>query len=307
MPVTDPIVLEKGLKTAFFKAYDAANPITPLVATEAPSTNTDEKYGWLGTAPAMREWIDERQPAGLLDHSYTITNKKFEGSISVDEDDLEDDNYGQINIRVSDLGGRARRHPDTLLKSMITDGETDLCYDGQAFFDTDHSEGSSGTQSNDLTASVTSTASVTVAEAKTIFYAQLEALLSFVDDRGEPYMEEWELNSNNLITMISPDHMQGFEELFGANLTGGGDDNILKNRSRLVINPRLTDTTKIYTFYTGGVVKPFIWQRRRGIRARVQGVASDRGFDTGEFVFGVDYRANMGYGLWQMACLTTIS
>lgn len=304
--VVNPVVLEKGLKTTFFKAYDAGTPITSLVATEVPSGATEEKYGWLGTAPAMREWVDERQPAGLLDHDYTIKNKKYEASIAIDTDTLEDDQTGQINIRVQDLGARARRHPDVLLADLINNGETNLCYDGQAFFDTDHSEGSSGTQDNDLTYDVSDTSVVTTAEAKAVLWQALSAMQGFVDDRGQPFLEEWMIDASNLVCMVAP----GLQEPFGEALTSqliSNTTNTLQNKARLVVNARITSAVKVYLFYVGAPIKPFIFQRRRGMKTGMLGNSSETGFMRGKHIFGVDVRHNMGYGLWQYGVLTTLS
>ena len=168
--VVNPVVLEKGLKTTFFKAYSQAVPAWKDLATIVPSSASEEKYGWLGSAPAMQEWVDERVPKGLLSHDYTIVNKHWEASIAVDKDTLADDQTGQINVRVKDLAQRAKDHPYKLISDLIMAGDSasGLCYDGQQFFDTDHSEGSSGTQINQLTATTESALDITTAIAATL-------------------------------------------------------------------------------------------------------------------------------------------
>ena len=304
--VVDPVTLEKGLKTNFFKAYDAATAFHPMLATEVPSSADQEKYAWLGTAPTMREWVDERVPKGLLDHSYTLVNKHFEGSIGVDRDDLDDDQTNQINLRVTDMGARARRHPDSLLSTLIIDGESTLCYDGQFFFDTDHSEGDSGTQDNDLTATAADTANITQAEFKTAIGAAIKALMGFKDDRAEPFLEDWQLDNANLKLMVPPAMRQVAIETLTAELISN-TTNIYKNQAEILVNARLTSGVKCYLFYTGTPVKPFIFQNRQALQTGFLGNTAETGFMRRTYVFGADARYNVGYGLWQFAVLTTFS
>ena len=51
---------------------------------------------------------------------------------------------------MAELAERGRTHYASLLSTLIVNGATTVCYDGQYFFDTDHSEGASGTQSNKI-------------------------------------------------------------------------------------------------------------------------------------------------------------
>lgn len=303
----DPIVLEKALQSTFFKAYEAGTPFFPSMTTEVSSTARQEKYGWLGSAPTMREWVDERAPKKLLSHEFTIVNKHYEASIDIDSDDLEDDQTLQHQKRVAEMASRSRRHPDSLLSTLIVNGESTAGYDGQYFFDTDHSEQPGGnSQSNDLTQSVASTALITTAEAKTVFNKALGAMIGFLDDRGEPYMEDWEVNNSNFIVMTPTAHREPWEELLNSVLISN-TDNVYRNRARLIVNSRLTAGTKFYFFYTGSPIRPFIFQNRQVAKPGFLGMDSERGFMRKTLTFGVDARYNLGYGLWQYACLVTIS
>lgn len=307
MAIVDPIVLEKSLKTTFAVAYDAAEAWYPDLCVEVPSNATDEKYAWLGQAPVMSEWVDERQLHGLLDHSFTIKNKHYEATLELDLDDYEDDQTGQIDLRVRDQGNRARRHPDQLVTDLLNDGESTTCYDGQFFFDTDHLEGSSGSQDNDLSQNVTDTAAVTQAEAETLIFKAQEAMLGFKDDRNQPFIEDASFDASNFVVMSSHTHRKGFMQALTANLVGGGDTNIARNLGRHLVNTRLSGNTKVYCFYIGGVVRPMVFQNRKGMRTGMLGATSDMGFMKNIGVFGVDARYNVGYGMWQFAILTTLT
>lgn len=123
------------------------------VASLISSSTSQEKYGWLGALPNLREWVGERHVHGLEQHDYTIRNKDFELTIGVDRNDIEDDQFAIYSERFSHMGRSVAGHPDLLVWPLLKKGFGSLCYDGQYFFDTDHpviqEDGSMGTASND--------------------------------------------------------------------------------------------------------------------------------------------------------------
>ena len=140
------------------------------VSREFNSDQESETYRWLGMSPAMREWIGGRQAKGFRTNGITITNKKYEATMDLPVEWIERDKTAQIMVRIAELAQRAGSHWGTLLSTLISNGtgETSgLCYDGQYFFDSDHSEGSSGTQKNLLTNSEVAKLDVTTTTAPT--------------------------------------------------------------------------------------------------------------------------------------------
>ena len=137
----------QGFKTAFRGAFAGVAPDWNKIATLVPSTTASENYGWLGAWPQLREWIGDRQIKSLQAYGYSITNKKFESSIGVPRDAIEDDTFGVFGKLFGEMGYAAATHPDSLVFALLAAGNTTLCYDGQYFFDTDHPVGN-GTVSN---------------------------------------------------------------------------------------------------------------------------------------------------------------
>ncbi len=74
--------------------------------------NHDEAYGWLGQLPELREWIGGRHVKNLKAYGFTITNRKFESTVSVKRDDLADDRLGIFRPAFSHRGYLARTHPE---------------------------------------------------------------------------------------------------------------------------------------------------------------------------------------------------
>jgi phage major head subunit gpT-like protein len=130
--------LRVGFSAAFARGLSQAPSLYGRVATTVPSTARENKYGWLGKAPGMREWIGPRAVQGLSEHSYSVVNKPFELTIGVDRDDIADDNIGVYAPLFEEMGYSAAAHPDELVFKLLKAGFATACFDNQYFFDTDH-------------------------------------------------------------------------------------------------------------------------------------------------------------------------
>lgn len=127
-----------GFSTAFKRGLGQAKPQHARIATMVPSSTRENKYGWLGKMPNMRKWVGPRHVHGLAEHDYAIRNEPFELTVGVDRDDIRDDNLGVYQPMFVEMGESTAAHPDLLVFNALRNGFTELCYDGQFFFDTDH-------------------------------------------------------------------------------------------------------------------------------------------------------------------------
>lgn len=130
--------LYTGFNAAFQAGFAGVDPMFNRVATTVPSTTKSNEYGWLGQMPRVREWIGDRVVNSIETHGYTIKNRKFESTISVQADDIEDDNIGIYSPLFNEFGRSAATFPDELVWPFLKKGFAELCYDGQPFFHTDH-------------------------------------------------------------------------------------------------------------------------------------------------------------------------
>lgn len=297
----DLIAAGRTLKTQFFSALEKSDMSAAMqFMTEVNSNSDQEDYGWLGATPGISEWLDERQLKGLAEYSYSLKNKKWEGTLQVKKEDLEDEKTGQLKIRTQDLATRAANHRWKYLNEVIIAGATQLAYDGQYYFDTDHAYPNAevpGTQSNKLTGTGT-----TLAQVKADFIAARKAMKQFNDDRGEIFHEM----PLNLVVMCPVDLEVTFEELLNATLISN-TTNTLKGAASLVSSPYLSDVNDWYLFNVGSFLKPFIFQNRMPIEwhALDNPEQSDSVFMRDAAFFGTRARYAIGYGLWQNAILTT--
>ncbi len=140
MLITAPALqaLRVGFKTEYQNAFDAVPKMKDRVAKTIKSTTATNTYGWLKGLTGMREWLGPRLIDNLTEASYTLANKHFEKTISVNRNAIEDDNLGMYSDGFTMMGDGAARLPEELVWGLMKQGFVTNCWDGQYFFDVDH-------------------------------------------------------------------------------------------------------------------------------------------------------------------------
>jgi len=272
-----------------------------------------EEYKWLGQSPAMKEWAGGRNAKGFNENGITIENLHFEATIEVLVKEMRRDKTGQVMARIRDLAQRTNSHWASLLSTLIIDGESTVCYDGQFFFDTDHEEGDSGVQSNDISTDISALPATvhgvvtapSVEEAQQAIMKSITAILGFVDDQGEPMNE----NATGFLVMVPMSLYPVFSKAISLPVgTGVSEQTIPAGFDISVVpNARLSAwTDKFATLRTDGNVKPFIRQEETDVDLKAKAEGSEYEFDNDAHQYGVDAWRNVGYGYWQHACLNTM-
>lgn len=301
----------------FYKTLEADNGAAWLNAISMlfTSDQDSETYHWLGQSPAMREWVGGRNAKGFRDNSITIDNLHYEATLEVLVRELRRDKTGQVMTRVRELALRTNSHWASLISTLIVNGPSTACYDGQFFFDTDHSEGSSGTQSNDITVdisalpvSVNGTVTAPSTEEMQLSIIQgITQIMGFVDDQGEPMNE----NAQNFLVMTPTSlYIPASTSILMPRETGVSAQKVPGNLNvSVVANPRLDTagwTDEFVVFRMDGGVKPFIRQQETPVMLKAKAEGSEYEFDNDAHQYGVDAWRNVGYGYWQHACLVTM-
>jgi hypothetical protein len=258
----------------FFERLESAGSLAWIsqVSMLFPTDQETENYKWLGFSPSLRQWVGGRQKKGVRVNGVSITNVIYESTLGISVDDKRRDKSGQIDIRIAEMVDDAINHWSTLLSTLIINGETSLCYDGQAFFDTDHTEGDSGTQTNDLSGSdyselsaVTTPTNPTADELANVIVKMIQHVYSLKNDQGRPMNQR----AQNFLLMVPvPFYGNAVKAVYGQTLnvgTGVTDNPVAALRNRgisieVVANPELTWTTKMALFRTDGNAKPLIRQ-----------------------------------------------
>lgn len=130
--------LRVGFNTSFQSGLGMATALSSRVAFEVPSTTKEERMGWIGKMPNVREWIGDRTIQNFSEFDYAVKNKDWELTIGVSRNDIEDDNLGLYSPMFQEMGQATVGHRETLIFSALKAGFSTNCYDGQFFFDTDH-------------------------------------------------------------------------------------------------------------------------------------------------------------------------
>jgi phage major head subunit gpT-like protein len=277
------------------------------VAMRMTSMQASEEYAWLGSSPALREFIGGRTPAELRELSFVITNKDYETSLRIQSKDMRRDKLGMLTVRINQLADRALDHPAKLLSTLIVAGESTVCYDGQYFFDTDHAEGDSGAQSNDLSRAIVDKDAPTGDEMADSIMAAIMAMYGFKDDRGEPMNQ----SAREFTVMVPPSYLKAAMMAVKAILGEGGRSATLPTLAadfsiNVVVNPRLSAwTDKFVVLRTDEAAKPFILQEEDIPDVVALGDGSEFEKLNKEHLYGVDWTGNVGYGYWQYAVLVT--
>ena len=105
-------LLFKGFNTKFNEFHQQTASHWQKVAMELKSSGSEEVYGWLSTLPQMREWLGDRVLEAVSKSDYVIKNRKFEATIVVRREDIEDDRLGICGPQLRIMAHNAASHPD---------------------------------------------------------------------------------------------------------------------------------------------------------------------------------------------------
>ena len=299
---------EKGIRGIFNQAHAEVQQalLYPRVTTRVKSTSDNETYRWLGMAPSPRVFGSVRIAKDLRSESYNIVNEKYEATLAIDRDEIDDAQLSLIPGRIRELAQRAELHKDFLLATLYSVGSVagNLAYDGQVFWSASHEwvTGDGTSQDNTTTTSITDANVPTVAECKTAVSNAIEAMWAFVDDEGKPLMPP-----TSSLRVVCPANMffnmreaidptaQDTTKLFvGLNVS-------------VVMFPMLTavDSSQDERFYvirSGSAVGSAIWQDRMPTEFGSFTAQNDReAFNTEKYLYGVRARYKMAYGRWTEA------
>ncbi|MGI4789612.1 MAG: Mu-like prophage major head subunit gpT family protein [Janthinobacterium lividum] len=285
-----PELLTAGLKTAFFQTFGETPAQWDKIATVVPSERDTEQYAWLGALPGMREFLDERSPADMKPYSYAIQNKTWESTLSIDRTALEDDQYGQIALRVRQMAMVAKQHLDSIVFGLLGLGFASNGYDDVPFFGT-HVQGAAQTNKG------------TDALAALSLQAAITAMMRFTDDKGRP------MGTRPNLLVIPPELYWEATQLLNSSFFPdpaaiGSQDlamNPLKGMLTLLTTPYLASSTNWFLLDTGRVVRGLVLQMRKEFEFQALEGSSENGFLRDQFLYGVRARYNAGFGDWRAA------
>jgi len=268
---------EKGLNAAFKLGMETYPSIYTRLCEVVGSTHKSEKYALAGRPAYPREWIGPRESNRIAETTYELTNQKWEATLEIANDDIKDDTTGMLMTRVREMGSYFQMHKDELLlKTVIDAAAATVCYDGQYFYDTDHSFPEADyttSQDNDLTGAAATGTAPTVLEFITALRSCVEALMGYKDDKGKP------INPNilgNVLLEGPPSYAWLFNQVMHSDLIShtaatAAESNFIKAMfAGFVINPYTANTgDRFRAHVVNGTRKPFLFQNRENLMTQL--------------------------------------
>ena len=287
--------LTRSFRALAMTALFAAMPRWNQVAMLVPSSTASNDYGWLTEIPGAREWIGERELKNLSNATYNVVNQDFELTVSVKRNNIEDDNIGIYSPMFSALGESFAYSPDEIVFRLLKNGFTEKCYDGKAFFASNHKVGSKQpAQSNLGDGKLT----------RDRFRAALTVMQSQVRENGQPLRVFMGEGAQAPLLIVGPSNRALALEIVGIQTLAAGGDNPDYKTATILVLPELTGAAADNWFLldTSKAVKPMILQRRQEQKFVAMDAETDENvFMRKEFRYGFDDRKAAGFAFWQLA------
>jgi phage major head subunit gpT-like protein len=297
-----------GARSEFMARAAESQSAYKDLATRIQSRTKEEKYRWIGAAPFPRAWGNGRLVGGLTSEPYNVSDEKYESTMEIDREEIEDDQTGQIRIRIGELAQNSESHKDYLIALLLINGGTSgyNSYDGVTFFNSAHVFGENtyepGTQSNDLTFAAAAGTTPTVQEFLDAYNQAVTALFKMKGDRSEPMM----LTDSGIITIVPPDLRAVARTALNATILNN-NSNVFAADSRVICFPWLTDAAKFFVFKTDAAIRPFIFQDRIPLEFVEMTPDHEHVFKTDRIMVGTRARYAMSYGRYEYAVRTTFT
>ena len=309
MPFTDRLQ-SRDIIPLIVSALDTPPaPWFDMLANKVTSDKDSEVYTWLGSAPRMRAWKGGRKPATLGQNEFRVPNLEFEASLEIPTRWLKRDHTGQIRMKIGEMGESAADHKFELISATIDSAPSTVCYDGQYFFDTDHQEGESTTQSNITSVDIATTTAPTAAEMETAILTAIQNMYGIVDDKGR----KTNGSAKSFSVMVPLPFMRALATALKADVLLEGGQARSSNMRAVgslmgltiegIVNPRLTWTDKFAVFRNDAAIKPFVYQVEEEPITSVLAEGSDEEVKNKRWLFAIDASYNTGLNQWRGAQL----
>ena len=126
-----------AVTAAFLRGLQGKTPaISDRFTSRVNMTTRTMEAPMAGTVGPMREWRGSRIYKNVMATAMSFKALKFENTVTIQREDLEDDNVGVYMPAIQQLGVQAKLWPDQqVFKALEANGAS---YDGQPFFSASH-------------------------------------------------------------------------------------------------------------------------------------------------------------------------
>lgn len=177
-----------------------ADALYNQLATIITSNTSSNTYGWLGDFPHIREWVGDRVVKDIKESAYALVNKLYESTLGVKRTDIEDDNLGIYRPLSRAQADEVIKFFNRMISKLLKEGFTNLCYDGQPFFDEEHPVYPNADGSGEAD-EVSNIVGSTTATGKPWFLLSLDGVLRplILQQRTQPELDEISDTKNDTV------------------------------------------------------------------------------------------------------------
>jgi phage major head subunit gpT-like protein len=293
--------LRVAISMAIAKGRGTASPFWSRFASKVSANAKHVSLPMHAATAKLRRWEGERKVIGGKCYDYRVTPEKFELTLAIPVEEIEDDNIGAWQHTMEDMGVQIELWPDDLVVEVILAGETGLAFDGLAFFANTHSLKTGTTIDNLFTST-----SLTKANAAAV----VAEMKGWVGEDGRslrvtpnklvvpPALEDTgrEICASDLLAKV-----------FGSNTAAAADTNSMRGRLELEVLSELSadaggSDTDWYVKDCTKPTKPYVFvERVKPTVTNKNSSTDDNVFNDDEVKTGVRARGAAGYGPFWLA------
>jgi len=306
MLTADQQLVRDTAQASFWQSYETSPDIMAGCFQRVESDSDQETYPGLAYAPRPREMEGSRTHRSVPAFNFTITNSKWESTVDIGYELWKYGRLGAVQSMLSSMGEKARAYPNRLMANLMNTGDTGTGHDGQVFYSALHVDPGARNQTaqdNDLTSNIGDTAAATVLEMYTALQVHRAAYDTFLDGDGDPTVPT---EDAEFVVLCPGGHMPAARSVYKNDQITGPIANDLKGVFKPVLNPYSDATAEIFTCWTSGARKPFIYQVADAVTLE-DNMGGDSEFETKDVSFGTFGFYNVGYGDWRYSCLHTFT
>jgi len=294
--------LRVGIHMTLTKGRGMASPFWSRFAAKVTSNTKHVSLPMHAATAKLRRWDGERKVIGGKAYDYRVTPDRFELTLGIPVEEIEDDNCGAWQNTIMDMGVQIELWPDDLVIAVLLAGESGLGFDNKAFFANDHSL-KTGTTIDNLFGSTSLT--------KDNVAAVIAEMKSWVGEDGRSLR----VTPNKLVVPPSLEDTARqilasdlLAKVFGSNTAAAADTNSMRGRLELEVLHELSadaggNDTSWYVADCTKPTKPLVFVERVAPTITNKNSSNDDNvFNDDEVRVGVRARGAAGYGpFWLMA------
>lgn len=283
--------VKKGLSKIFDKAYHGiSDPWWKKIAMETTSNGAEEEYHFLGALSGLKELLGEIAIENFLRHGFVIRNREWHETHGILRKDLERDKLGVYTPKMELMAENAAYHPGELTAELLTDGFTKTDYTGSAFFATNKKAHAKARAFSNKGTKKFSQANYRIARAN---------LTGRLNAEGRAMRL-----GRDLQLIVSPTYEAEAKEVTTAEKINN-NTNVDRGTATVMVMPELLALNAEHNWFlveAGSAMKPVIVQIEvRPRTAMCTDPDDSHVIKTGQFIFQVNARHNVGFGLPELA------